>query len=102
MNLPWLKSLLFWIILIIVIVLIFQCSQKSEANKTASTLMYEKLSQCTGELKNSQHATLIQHIQNSVQAQMKQADLMQLLTQCRKANPVKSKLDYINAIKSLK
>ena len=47
---------------------------------------------------------LINSIKNGgiTQAQMKQADLMQLLSQCRKANPVKSQLDYINAIKSLK
>ncbi len=36
MQAPWLKSLIFWTILIVVIFAIFQCTQKSESNKTAA------------------------------------------------------------------
>ncbi|CAB1214658.1 hypothetical protein [Acinetobacter bouvetii] len=94
--------MIFWAILIIVVFLIFQCTQKSEANKTAPTLMYERLYQCTRELDVKQHQALIQKIQSTIQDDMKQVDLVQLINQCRNANPVKSKQDYVNAIKNLK
>ena len=101
MNMPWLKSMIFWIILILIILFIFKCSQTSEANKVAPTLMYERLYQCTQQLPIQSQQALIQHIQNTVHPEMSQSELMQLVNDCRKANPLKSKQDYVNAIKML-
>ena len=102
MNMPWLKSMIFWIVLILIILFIFKCSQQSEANKAAPTLMYERLYQCTQQPPIQSQQALIQQIQNSVTTEMPQSELMQLLNACRKANPLKSKQDYVNAIKMLK
>ena len=102
MNMPWLKSMIFWIVLILIILFIFKCSQTSEANKVAPTLMYERLYQCTQQLSHSSHPALIQQIQSTVHPEMSQSELMKLINECRKANPLKSKQDYVNAIKMLK
>ena len=91
--------MIFWILLIIVIIAIFQCTQNSEANKSAPTLMYERLYQCSAELDSMTDSSLIQHIQNTVALDMTQSELMGLIAECKKANPMKTKQDYINAIK---
>ncbi|MEZ7922112.1 MAG: hypothetical protein QMB80_01865 [Acinetobacter towneri] len=99
MQAPWLKSLIFWTILIVVIFAIFQCTQKSESNKTAATLMYERLYQCSRDL-NAQQATLKQ-IQSQVKTEMTQQEMLQLINLCRKTNPPQTREDYIKAIQAL-
>ena len=83
MQAPWLKSLIFWTILIVVIFAIFQCTQKSESNKTAATLMYERLYQCSRDLNAQQQATLKQ-IQSQVKTEMTQQEMLQLITRYRR------------------
>ena len=100
MQAPWLKSLIFWTILIVVIFSIFQCTQKSESNKTAAALMYERLYQCSRDLKVQQQATLRQ-IQNQVKADLTQEEMLKLINLCRKTNPLQTRDDYIKAIQSL-
>ncbi|UIZ58416.1 hypothetical protein LZP46_04755 [Acinetobacter sp. SCLZS86] len=100
MQAPWLKSLIFWTILIVVIFSIFQCTQKSESNKTAATLMYERLYQCSRDLNAQQQATLKQ-IQNQVKAEMTQQEMLELINLCRKTSPPQTREDYIKAIQAL-
>ena len=100
MQAPWLKSLIFWTILIVVIISIFQCTQKSESNKTAAVLMYERLYQCSRDLKVQQQATLKQ-IQSQIKTNMTQQEMLNLIQACRQANPLQSREDYIKAIRSL-
>ena len=100
MQAPWLKSLIFWTILIVVIFSIFQCTQKSESNKTAAALMYERLYQCSRDLKVQQQSTLRQ-IQNQVKADLTQQEMLELINLCRKTSPLQTREDYIKAIRSL-
>ncbi|UIP24449.1 hypothetical protein [Acinetobacter towneri] len=100
MQAPWLKSLIFWTILIVVIFAIFQCTQKSESNKTAAALMYERLYQCSRDLPTHKQATLKQ-IQSQVKTEMTQQEMLQLINLCRKTNPPQTREDYIKAIRSL-
>ena len=101
MNLPWLKSLIFWIIVVVVIFAIFQCTQKSEQNKSASALMYERLYQCSRDL-SEKNPTALKSIQTQIRAEMKQKELMQLINQCRQANPLDTQAAYIEKIQSIK
>ncbi|TCB68844.1 hypothetical protein [Acinetobacter sp. ANC 4178] len=101
MNLPWLKSLIFWIIVIVVIFAAFQCTQKSENNKSASALMYERLYQCSRDL-SGKNALVLKSIQKQIRADMKQQELMQLITTCRQANPLKTQVAYTEAIQRIK
>ena len=100
MELPWLKSMIFWTILIIAVLGIFQCTQRSENNRQASNQMYERLYQCTKELPITQKTTL-RTIQSQIHPQMKQQELMTLIASCRKATPSQSADAYVNAIKNL-
>ena len=102
MNTPWLKTTIFWTIVIGAVFIVFQCTQKSESNKAAPTLMYERLYHCTIELDKQKNQALIQKIQSTVQHDLKQQELMQLLNECRKANPLKSNESYVSAIKNWK
>ena len=99
MDTPWLKSLIFWAIVITVIFAVFQCSQKSENNKQASALMYERLYQCTRDLK-AEHKPLLNSIQQNLNANLTQQEMVKLINECRKANPSKPREYYIQAIKS--
>ena len=99
MNTPWLKSLVFWCIVIGVIFIGFQCSKKSDDNKQSSAIMYERLYQCTRDLKPS-HTVLLKHIQKEVHAEMSQQDVMMLINKCRQVNPLKHKIQYIKLIQS--
>ena len=101
MNLPWLKSLIFWIIVIVVIFAIFQCTQKSEDNKSASTLMYERLYQCSRDL-STKNPAVLKSIQAQIRPDMKQKELMQLINQCLQVNPLETQTTYIKAIQSVK
>ncbi len=83
-----------------VIFAIFQCTQKSESNKTAATLMYERLYQCSRDLNAQQQATLKQ-IQSQVKTEMTQQEMLQLINLCRKTNPPQTREDYIKAIQAL-
>ena len=100
MELPWLKSMIFWSILIIALLGIFQCTQRTENKKQASTSMYERLYQCAKELPTTQQGTL-QNIQKQIQPNMTQQELMLLIASCRKAVPSQSTERYINAIRKL-
>ncbi|WP_179998494.1 hypothetical protein [Acinetobacter sp. YH12239] len=100
MNTPWLKSLIFWSLLVGSLIFIFQCTQKSEHNKVAPALMYERLYHCTSEL-SSEHALLIKKIQNEVHVESSQQTMMELMSLCRKANPLKSKAEYVHLLKKL-
>ena len=100
MQAPWLKSLIFWTILIVVIFSIFQCTQKSESNKTAAALMYERLYQCSKDLPTHKQATLKQ-IQSQIKTNMTQQEMLKLIQACRQANPLQSREDYIKAIRSI-
>ena len=100
MQAPWLKSLIFWAILIVVIFAIFQCTQKSESNKTAAALMYERLYQCSRDLPAHKQAALKQ-IQSQVKTEMTQQEMLQLINLCRKTNPLQTREDYIKAIQAL-
>ena len=100
MQAPWLKSLIFWTILIMVIFAILQCTQKSESNKTAATLMYERLYQCSRDLNVQQKATLKQ-IQSQVKSDLTQQEILRLINLCRKTNPQPTREDYIKAIQTL-
>lgn len=99
MDTPWLKSLIFWAIVITVIFAVFQCSQKSENNKQASALMYERLYQCTRDLK-AEHKPLLNSIQQNLNANLTQQEMVKLINECRTANPTKPLEYYIQAIKS--
>ena len=99
MDTPWLKSLIFWAIVITVIFAVFQCSQKSENNKQASALMYERLYQCTRDLK-VEHKPLLNTIQQNLNANLPQQEMVKLINDCRKVNPLKDKLQYIKLIQS--
>ncbi|MFH7764927.1 hypothetical protein [Acinetobacter sp. BSP-28] len=101
MNTTWLKSLTFWIILIIVMFVVFQCSQNSENKKQASALMYERLFHCTRNLPQK-NQDVLKHIQQQLKPELTQAELMKLINECRQAQPLQSKENYINLIKSLK
>ncbi|MHA3890790.1 hypothetical protein [Acinetobacter sp. GXMZU3951] len=101
MNTPWLKSLIFWVIVVVVIFAVFQCTQKSENNKSASTLMYERLYQCSRDL-SGKNPEVLKSIQTQLHANMTQQQLMQLINQCRQANPLASQARYIEAIQSIK
>ncbi|NCI78692.1 hypothetical protein [Acinetobacter kanungonis] len=101
MNMPWLKSLIFWIIVIVVIFAVFQCSQKSENNTSASALMYERLYQCSRDL-SGKHPTILASIQKQIHTDMNQKELMQLINYCRQANPLKTQATYIEAIQDIK
>ena len=101
MNATWLKSLIFWIILLIVMFAVFQCSQNSENKKQASTLMYERLFDCTRTL-TEKNPEVLKHIQQQLKPELTQAELMKLMKECRKAQPLDSKENYIKLIKSLK
>ena len=101
MNLPWLKSLIFWIIIIVVIFAAFQCTQKSENNKSASALMYERLYQCSRDLAGK-NSTVLTAIQKQIHTNMTQQELMQLINSCRQANPLKTQATYIEAIQHIK
>ena len=101
MNATWLKSLIFWIILIIVMFAVFQCSQNSENEKQASALMYERLFHCTRNLPQN-NPEVLKRIQQQLKPELTQAELMKLIKQCRQAHPLQSKETYINLIKSLK
>ena len=96
---PWLKSLVFWRIVIGVIFIGFQCSKKSDNSKQSSKIMYERLYQCTRDLKPN-HASLLKHIQKEVHAEMSQQDIIMLIHQCRQVNPLKNKILYIKLIQS--
>ena len=102
MKLPWLKSLLFWAILIVCLIFIFQCTQNSENEKLASESMFERLYQCTKELNPKSHQSLIVHIKSTINLNSNQKELMQLIHQCRQARPLKQKNEYINLIQNLK
>lgn len=99
MDTPWLKSLILWSIVITVIFAIFQCSQKTENNKQASALMYERLYQCTRDLK-TEHKTLLTSIQQKLTSNLNQQDMVKLINECRTVNPTKPREYYIQAIKS--
>ena len=99
MDTPWLKSLIFWAIVITVIFAVFQCSQKTENNKQASALMYERLYQCTRDLK-TEHKALLTSIQQRLTENLNQQDMVKLINECRKVNPSKPREYYIQAIKS--
>ena len=99
MNTPWLKSLIFWVVMIAIIFAIFQCTQKTENNKIASTLMYERLYQCTRDLTKQNQPTLNQ-IQKNMRNELTQKEIMKLINLCRKTNPTLSKENYIQRIKS--
>ena len=101
MNATWLKSLIFWIILLIVMFAVFQCSQNSENKKHASALMYELLFDCTRNL-TKKNPQVLKHIQQQLKPELTQAELMKLMKECRKAQPLESKENYIKLIKSLK
>ena len=101
MNATWLKSLIFWIILIVVMFAVFQCSQNSENKKQASALMYERLFDCTRNL-TKKNPEVLKHIQQQLKPELTQAELMKLMKECRKAQPLESKENYIKLIKSLK
>ncbi|WP_425917741.1 hypothetical protein [Acinetobacter sp. TSRC1-2] len=95
------KSLIFWIILLIVMFAVFQCSQNSENKKQASALMYERLFHCTRNLPQK-NPDVLKHIQQQLKPELTQAELMELIKECRKAQPLQSKENYINLIKSIK
>lgn len=99
MDTPWLKSLILWSIVITVIFAIFQCSQKTENNKQASDLMYERLYQCTRDLK-TEHKVLLTSIQQKLTSNLNQQDMVKLINECRTVNPTKPREYYIQAIKS--
>ncbi|QQN40360.1 hypothetical protein [Acinetobacter sp. CS-2] len=101
MNATWLKSLIFWIILIVVMFAVFQCSQNSENKKQASALMYERLFHCTRNLVQK-NPEVLKHIQQQLKPELTQAEVMKLLDECRQAHPLQSKENYIDLIKSLK
>ena len=101
MNTTWMKSLVFWIILLIVMFAVFQCSQNSENKKQASALMYERLFHCTRNL-TQKNSDVLKHIQQQLKPELTQTELMELIKECRKAQPLQSKENYINLIKSLK
>ena len=101
MNATWLKSLIFWIILIVVMFAVFQCSQNSENKKQASALMYERLFHCTRNL-TTRNQDVLKHIQQQLKPELTQAELMKLINECRQAQPLQSQENYINLIKSLK
>jgi len=101
MNTTWMKSLVFWIILLIVMFAVFQYSQNSENKKQASALMYERLFHCTRNLPQK-NLDVLKHIQQQLKPELTQAELMELIKECRKAHPLQSKENYINLIKSLK
>ena len=92
--------MIFWSILIIALLGIFQCTQRTENKKQASASMYERLYQCAKELPRTQKSTL-QNIQKQIQPNMTQQELMTLISSCRKTIPSQSTETYINAIKKL-
>ena len=100
MNLPWLKTAIFWSIVIGIIFAVFQYTQKSENKQPASMLMHERLYQCARDLPASQKA-LLRRIQQQAHAQLTQQEIMQLLGECRKVNPAQSKAFYLKRLKSL-
>ena len=100
MNLPWLKTAIFWSIVIGIIFAVFQYTQKSENKQPASALMHERLYQCARDLPASQKA-LLRRIQQQAHAQLTQQEIMQLLGECRKVNPAQSKAFYLKRLKSL-
>ncbi len=63
--------------------------------------MYERLFDCTRNL-TQKNPTVLKHIQQQLKPELPQAGLMKLINECRKAQPLKSKENYINLIKSLK
>jgi len=75
MDLSWMKSLIFWIILILMLLIAFQCTQKSESNKQASTLMYERLYQCAKDIPRHQQIQL-QQLQSKVHSNLSQQEIM--------------------------
>ncbi|NHB57919.1 hypothetical protein [Acinetobacter shaoyimingii] len=101
MNTPWLKSLIFWSVVIAIVYVVFQCTQRTESSRAAPTLMYERLYYCAKELNTQQHQALIHKIKSHVQPNIKQNELMQLLNECRQANPMKSTESYMQLIKNI-
>ena len=100
MNLPWLKTAIFWTIVLGIIFAVFQYTQKSENKQPAAALMHERLYQCARDLPPSQKA-LLRSIQQRAHAQLTQAEIMQLLKECENASPAQSKEFYLKRLKSL-
>ncbi|WP_235943604.1 hypothetical protein [Acinetobacter terrestris] len=63
--------------------------------------MYERLFDCTRNL-TEKNPEVLKHIQQQLKPELNQAELMKLMKECRKAQPLESKENYIKLIKSLK
>ena len=94
---PWLKSMIFWIILVVVLVLVFQCSTREQKNKAASNQNFERLYHCVRDLDLTKHPELSAQLQH-LDLTTNQQDIMQLIQQCRQLKPIADKASYLTLI----
>ncbi len=100
-NMPWFKSMLFWIVLISIIILIFRCSTQQEQNKMASDLGYERLYDCMHKIPADARTNWFKQIQQQLATPLTQKTMMQLIQQCNVHKTAQPQHYWINKIKQL-
>ncbi len=100
-NTPWLKSMLFWIVLVSIIFLIFRCSTRQEQEKIASSNSYERLYDCMSKIPSQQQGAWFQHIQQRLSTQLNQKQMIELIRQCQSHKVGQNEQQWIEKIKQL-